>query len=332
KGDDPIDAINHMMLFLTAIVTSRVTLQPIQGRHSSLAAGTSRTYTSGASGNNSGKQRTVICYNYKGKGHMSKQCTKTKRKKDELWFKDKTVITHNAAYQVDDLDAYDSDYDEINTAKVALMANLSHYGSDDLAESESEITNDSNIISYSQYVSESQQAAVHNSNSPAQQDALILSVIEQLKTQVVNFLRTDLVIKKFKERIKYLSGNIKEDEIKKELEDIETINTEWAHRVTKLIAKNENLKQTYKQLYDSIKSSRIRSNEQCDDIIKQVNLKSAKNFDLNASLQEKVLVIIALKDNLRKLKGKAVVDEAVISYPIDLEMLKVDVAPLAPKL
>ncbi|GJW79523.1 hypothetical protein Tco_0143498, partial [Tanacetum coccineum] len=78
KGDDPIDAINHMMSFLTAVVTSRypttnnqlrnssnprqhatinngrVTLQPIQGRQTSLATGTSRTYTPGASGSNSG--------------------------------------------------------------------------------------------------------------------------------------------------------------------------------------------------------------------------------------------------------------------------------------
>ncbi|GJX35177.1 hypothetical protein Tco_0246734 [Tanacetum coccineum] len=45
-----------------------------------------------------------------------------------------TVITHNATYQADDLDAYDSDCDELNTAKVALMANLYHYGSDVLAE------------------------------------------------------------------------------------------------------------------------------------------------------------------------------------------------------
>nr|GFD23497.1 hypothetical protein [Tanacetum cinerariifolium] len=44
------------------------------------------------------------------------------------------VITNNAAYQADDLDAYDSDCDEINSAKIALMANLSHYGSDNLAE------------------------------------------------------------------------------------------------------------------------------------------------------------------------------------------------------
>nr|GFB25898.1 hypothetical protein [Tanacetum cinerariifolium] len=46
------------------------------------------------------------------------------------------VITHNAAYQADDLDAYDFDCDEINSAKVALMVNLSHYGFDDLAELE----------------------------------------------------------------------------------------------------------------------------------------------------------------------------------------------------
>nr|GEU39258.1 hypothetical protein [Tanacetum cinerariifolium] len=45
-----------------------------------------------------------------------------------------TIITHNAAYQANDLDAYDSDYDELNTTKVALMANLSYYGSDVLAK------------------------------------------------------------------------------------------------------------------------------------------------------------------------------------------------------
>nr|GEX00061.1 hypothetical protein [Tanacetum cinerariifolium] len=158
KGDDPIDAINHMMSFLNAVVTSWypptnnqlrnssnprqqatinngiVTVQPIQGRHTSLVAGTSRTYTSGASGNYSRKQRTVVCYNCKGECHMSKQCTKTKRKRDKSRFKDKNVTTHNAAYQADDLDAYDSDCDEINSTKVALMANLSHYGFGDLAE------------------------------------------------------------------------------------------------------------------------------------------------------------------------------------------------------
>nr|GEW51501.1 retrovirus-related Pol polyprotein from transposon TNT 1-94 [Tanacetum cinerariifolium] len=85
---------------------------------------------------------------------------------------------------------------------------------------------------------------------------------------------------------------------------------------------------TYKQLYDSIKSLCVRSKEQCDDLINKVNLKSAEISDLNASLQEKVLVITALKAQLNKLKGKAVLTEAVSLNPIDPELLKVDVAPL----
>nr|GFD40514.1 hypothetical protein [Tanacetum cinerariifolium] len=52
----------------------------------------------------------------------------------------------------------------------------------------------------------------------------------------------DIVIKKLKERIKSLSGNMKEEKIKHELEEIETINIELDHRVTKLIVENEHLK------------------------------------------------------------------------------------------
>nr|GFD12836.1 hypothetical protein [Tanacetum cinerariifolium] len=81
---------------------------------------------------------------------MSKQCTKPRRKRDVEWFKDKVllvqaqanrqvlqeeeldfladpgtaesssnqaIITTNASYQADDLDAYDSDCDELNSAK-----------------------------------------------------------------------------------------------------------------------------------------------------------------------------------------------------------------------
>ncbi|GKB08308.1 integrase, catalytic region, zinc finger, CCHC-type containing protein [Tanacetum coccineum] len=105
ERDDPIDAINYMMSFLSAVVTSRypttnnqlrnssnpwqqatindgrVTLRPVQRRQISFAIGTTRTYTPRASRSNSGKQRTVICYNCKGEGHMSKQCTKPKRKR-----------------------------------------------------------------------------------------------------------------------------------------------------------------------------------------------------------------------------------------------------------
>nr|GEW41686.1 reverse transcriptase domain-containing protein [Tanacetum cinerariifolium] len=235
------------------------------------------TYTPGASGSNSGKQRTIICYNCKGEGHISKQCTKPKRKHDDLGITEgqatQIVITHNVAYQVDDLDAYDSDCYEINTSNVALMANFSHYGLYVLAE-----------------------AAVQNSNLATQQETLILSMIGQLKPQVVNCtkisqdnksvndtLTTDLerykeqvkilvllvhpqesrfqnnflkgncvsnqsapnfdqyfklnelkaqlqekdtVLRKLKERTKSLSGNVNDHKVKKDIDEIETINIE----------------------------------------------------------------------------------------------------------
>nr|GEY22036.1 hypothetical protein [Tanacetum cinerariifolium] len=98
---------------------------------------------------------------------MSKQCTKPKRKRNKAWFKEKVlldqaqangqflheeeldfladlgiaetsstqyVITNNAAYQADELDAYDFDCDDLNSAKIALMMNLTHYGFDNHAE------------------------------------------------------------------------------------------------------------------------------------------------------------------------------------------------------
>ncbi|GKF58515.1 hypothetical protein Tco_0172052, partial [Tanacetum coccineum] len=89
---------------------------------------------------------------------------------------------------------------------------------------------------------------------------------------------------------------------------------------------------TYKQLYDSIKLTRIRSKEQCDDLINQVNQKSVEMSNLNASLQEKGLVITALKDELRKLKGKDLADNVVTKHTIAPKMPKIDVEPISPKL
>nr|GFC90750.1 pyruvate, phosphate dikinase regulatory protein, chloroplastic [Tanacetum cinerariifolium] len=142
----------------------------------------------------------------------------------------------------------------------------------------------------------------------------------------------DTVILKLKEKLNSLNGDVKERKVKRDGQEIETLNIELEHKVSKLAAENEHLKQTYKQLYDSIKFSRFRSKEQCDDLINKVNLKSAEVFDLNASLQDKVLVITALKEQLNKPKGKAVLTEAVSFNPIDPELLKVDVTPLVLKL
>ncbi|GJX07894.1 hypothetical protein Tco_0195826 [Tanacetum coccineum] len=265
QGDDPIDAINIMMSFLSIVVTSCFPSTNNQLRNSS----------------NPRQQATI----------HDGRCPKPKRKRDATWFRDKvllvkaqgkgkvlneeelefladpgiaegpvtqSVITHNAAYQVDDLDAYDSNCNKISTSKAVLMANLSSYGSDVLfkgLESVSirriqwfgygvlgflrvgttfdifqniyllylqygvlvfsgygvlimfplwslvsagmntinnaikyalfdVITNDSNIIPYSQYLLETQKAAFQDTNSSAPQDVMILSVFEQLSNQV----------------------------------------------------------------------------------------------------------------------------------------------------
>ncbi|GJS34794.1 hypothetical protein Tco_0533176 [Tanacetum coccineum] len=45
-----------------------------------------------------------------------------------------TTIPNNVAFQIEDLDAYDYDCDDVSNAKAVLMANLSSYGSDVLSE------------------------------------------------------------------------------------------------------------------------------------------------------------------------------------------------------
>ncbi|GJZ29010.1 retrovirus-related pol polyprotein from transposon TNT 1-94 [Tanacetum coccineum] len=277
QGDDPFDAINHMMSFLSTVVISRypttnnqlrnssnprqqsaindgrVTLQSVQGRQIYFAMGTSRAYIPEASGSNSGKQRLVICYNCKGEGHMSKQCTKPKRKRDDSWFKDKvllvqaqengqiiheeelafladpgttegqatqTVITHNAAYQADDLDAYDFDCDELNTAKVALMANLSHYGLDVLAEVHNPDNVDNNIINQGvQVMPSSEQSNVVNlSETEITSDSNIIPYSHVSDTLTAEFERYKEQVKVLKEgqnvdlKITLLKNDFKKEE------------------------------------------------------------------------------------------------------------------------
>ncbi|GJS68854.1 hypothetical protein Tco_0683419 [Tanacetum coccineum] len=102
-----------------------------------------------------------------GEWHMARQCTQPKRPRNSAWFKEKLmlveaqeagqildeeqlafiadpgieealvpqqIIPQNLAFQTEDLDAYDSDYDDISSAKVVLMVNLSSCDSDILSE------------------------------------------------------------------------------------------------------------------------------------------------------------------------------------------------------
>ncbi|GJX88670.1 hypothetical protein Tco_0340684 [Tanacetum coccineum] len=94
------------------------------------------------------------------------------------------TVTTNALFQADGVEVYDSDCDDVPNAQPSFMANISSYGSDALVEVHNPDNVDNNMINQGvQYVTKSQQTTVQNSNSSAQQDALILSVIEQLKSQ-----------------------------------------------------------------------------------------------------------------------------------------------------
>ncbi|GJT85337.1 retrovirus-related pol polyprotein from transposon TNT 1-94 [Tanacetum coccineum] len=337
-GMNTIDAINHaMMSFLMLFVIS-------QGRQTTYAAGTTRKYTPGASGSNTGKQRTVICYNCKGEGHIAKQCTKPKRKRDETWFNDKvllvqaqasgqvlteeeiafladpglpdtqtsqTVITHNAAYQADDLDAYDSDCDELNSAKIALMANLSRNGSDALTEvhnpdnlaydlinqseqimtsseqsndvnqTETEITSDSNIIPYSQYLSETQQETVQNSNSSAQQDVLILSMFEQLNTQVMNCTNVNLEYKSANKALTTELDRYKEEV--KDLKEMQNVENSFSGS-NEQYAEIERLKQTLsEQVQEKDSLMKIVS-----DLKNDLKMEENRNIDREITLEKKI--------------------------------------------
>ncbi|GJS35930.1 retrovirus-related pol polyprotein from transposon TNT 1-94 [Tanacetum coccineum] len=186
QGDDPIACLNKAMDFLTVatIQDGRDTMQQVQGRQGQSYTGTG----------------------YKGEGRMARQCTQPKRPRNTAWFKDnamlaeaqesgqffdeeqlafldlgipngqvaQTTILNNDAFQTKDLNAYDSDCDDVSNAQAVLMANLSNYGSDIISE-----------LSY------------------------------KLKT--------------LKEHIKSMQENDKEEKVKQDMDEIETINIELEH-------------------------------------------------------------------------------------------------------
>ncbi|GKD08715.1 hypothetical protein Tco_1188400, partial [Tanacetum coccineum] len=94
--------------------------------------------------------------------------------------------------------------------------------------------------------------------------------------------------------------------IKRDIDEIETINIELEHSVAKLLTRNEHLnkesetlKKHYKDLYDSIKLTRAKT-------IKQTTSLIAQNANLKDQIQEKVFTIAALKNELRKSNGNSV--------------------------
>nr|GFA12931.1 hypothetical protein [Tanacetum cinerariifolium] len=88
--------------------------------------------------NYSSQQRVMKCFNYQWEGHKASQCPKPKRKRDATWFKEKFLLVEAQG-----------NGKVLNEEELEFLADL-----------ESKIHSDSNVISYSRYLIESQNAAV----------------------------------------------------------------------------------------------------------------------------------------------------------------------------
>ncbi|GKA32905.1 ribonuclease H-like domain-containing protein [Tanacetum coccineum] len=89
--------------------------------------------------------------------------------------------------------------------------------------------------------------------------------------------------------------NNKEEKVKQDMDEIETINIELEHSVAKLLSEKEHLhkeinhlKQIYKDQFNSVKRTRVYTKEHSESLILQLNSKSVENADLKAQIQDKM--------------------------------------------
>nr|GEW14151.1 reverse transcriptase domain-containing protein [Tanacetum cinerariifolium] len=148
--------------------------------------------------------RVVKCYNCQGEGYMATQCTQPKRPRNAAWFKEKLMLAE--AQEMSQI------LDEEQLAFLAdpavLMANLIevpysdsypnfmiNHDVQEMQYSEqthvddfedNEIHSGSIIILYSQYLQETQDEFIHDTNPSAPNDLFMLSLVEQLTDHVAH--------------------------------------------------------------------------------------------------------------------------------------------------
>ncbi|GJZ85608.1 hypothetical protein Tco_0650947 [Tanacetum coccineum] len=371
KGDDPIDAINKMMSFLSIMVTSRFPSTNNQLRNSS----------------NPRQQATIQ------DGRVTVQAAR-KTKLVCSWF------IWNKVYRSKGGKNAFSGLGEGNwQTKIALMANLSHYGSDALAEvnnhdnvdnnlmnqvvqamssseqssvvnnSETEITSDSNIIPYSQIVIRIHNMTTINLDNKSANDTLTVE-LERYKEQVKVLKEGQNVdLKKHlkeKESLMQTVTLLKNDFKKEESRNIDR-EIAFGKERSKASFQNpfylKKAQQLEPKLYDgnvikntsaivipdseetlmlaeenhtlSNRSTKVEVPKELPKVsMVNMSLKKLKHH-LTSFDVEKDLVITALNEELRKLKGKSVVacHESVNKPKVITPIVhKVDLEPLSPKL
>ncbi|GJU49191.1 hypothetical protein Tco_1218746 [Tanacetum coccineum] len=279
QGDDLIACLNKAMDFLTAVASSRFPSTNNQLRTSSNLRNQA-TIQDGREGRQGLLNVIIVNVNdtwqdnalsLRGQGMLHGL------RKRQCWLKHsrRSSFPNTAAFQTKDLDAYDSDCDDVSNAKAVLMANLSNYGSNIISEvphfepnhtymdnqsvhpmkgfeqtsvvdfTNNEITSDSNIIPYSQYLQETQQSAVQDTSLYAQQDSMILFVIEQMSKQMINHEKLAL-----KQQIDSLEQNLSNQIKEKEslLQTFTVFKNESKEKESKYMDKEIDLEKKIKEL------------------------------------------------------------------------------------
>ncbi|GJR78079.1 putative reverse transcriptase domain-containing protein [Tanacetum coccineum] len=122
QGEDLIKCINKAMAFLSAVALrfppSKNQLRTSSNPRNQATIQDGRVIVQQVQG------RQIQSY---VEGHMARECTQPKRPRNAAWFKEKLMLAEaqEADFHTDDLDAYDSDCDDLSSAKAVLMANLS---------------------------------------------------------------------------------------------------------------------------------------------------------------------------------------------------------------
>ncbi|GJT70963.1 hypothetical protein Tco_1030249 [Tanacetum coccineum] len=226
--DDPIASLNKAMIFLSFYYSSRYPPTNNQLRTSSNLR-TQATIQNGqvTVQNVQGRQSQGYTGNA-GKRHIAKQCTAKKRVKYSEWFKDKMmlaqakeagVVLHEEQqdfladrleenddyddlqlhtttnFKADHVDAYDSNCDDQATASAIFMAKTKYTKhSVFLNDSYVELMSDSTVISYAEYMVTIEDEAAQNVPSSIQNDDMMLSAIEQIKSQVEQCTMESLIL------------------------------------------------------------------------------------------------------------------------------------------
>nr|GEU50468.1 hypothetical protein [Tanacetum cinerariifolium] len=266
------------------------------------------------------------------------------------------VVATNVAYQANDLDAYDSDCDELNSTKIALMANLSHYDFDNLAEANNQDNKTTHLIPLEMQVPLTSEHSTiltqSNTEITMQTDEPNLSActtIVKVPKELSKVSMVNSCLKKLKFHL------VSFDMVIKERTTATTI-TEgtWGFEHTKACFRDDIIPfvKALKELFTSFDQCLIDEVTEVQNVFKQMELAAQANDTVILKLKDKLCSLngdvnerkvkreleeietlnIELDHKLNKLKGKAVLTEAISLNSIDPELLKVNVAQLVPKL